>query len=413
MGDATPIGVFFARGPQQVERAWGHVKTQVLGSFIIMGWGAVTTFTMLTAINQVPCLRLRVPRDREMEGMDSFEHSMGHEDLSFKRTIEELVSNVAQGQSSHEHVQKVFRLACKNLALVNIMPQLPYKARPALHQRPSDVCISVTVQNLEGVKQGHRSRLGCISKPGIYVSVEPVSAVAEDGKLMIHHKYFAPRYTEVMTDEPYDFEHTFHFNNFFIPHGVEDFTFLLFGIHINERRVMEAHLRVMEALMDDHGHSVGGVHALVPYSTRSGKASTEQGVKLHLRVGCPKKSRLGSKSLSKLLGGYSSSGSRPPMSTINSAQFHESEGEASVALTASAALDAFSMEPHACLPNATPGINLVTTQNLNSRVELLEQQVQKLIEDRTLMTHELAKEKQAVQSLKQQMAALKKDSSAL
>jgi len=244
------------------------LKIQVEGCLLIAVWAMGATWLTIVAINMIPAqfgLRLRLGRPEELQGLDEVEHDMAHEREDFQDVVQHFFATLSKtGSDDYEaRLINAASQALKCMSYSHCMQDFSYSRV----NRKCDMTLIVKEILVKGLNDSELKPgcMGTCSGKTLHMIVEVVSALRLESCFQRDYNYFAPRFSHIgiVNKEAHEasFQGEFVYDEFYVPPGSEDSTFVCLTILMADKVHAQCHLPFMAAGWKPLGEGEAGIEA--------------------------------------------------------------------------------------------------------------------------------------------------------
>jgi len=256
-----PIGLFYAKAGQETDDAWHLVSIQIWGCVVIGFWAFWSTFLTIIMINKVPLLapicpalkgfELRLDRGHELKGLDEVEHDMTHDSEDFVEIVKHFFALLSK-HSTEDCETRVKNASTEALKCLSFSHHMEEFAHNRVHRKCDFKLLvkDIKVRGLNNTSGVSGCMTGCAGNK-FHMIVEVVSAVRLEDCFMRDFNYFAPRFAALASvdtsNKECKFAGEFLFEDFYVPPGSEESTFVCLTLVMGGVVFAQAHLPFMNA----------------------------------------------------------------------------------------------------------------------------------------------------------------------
>jgi len=291
-----PVGLFYCSAGEECDEASRLLKVQVWGCVVIAIWASGSTAITIIVINNIPHFPLRLPRDVELKGLDQCEHDMTHDNDDMEDIVKHFFANISKNSKDDYKVlvQNAATEALQCLSFSHHMEEFAHNRA----NRKCDLTLVVKSISMSGLNANELAT-GCMAACAgktMSLMLEVVSAIRLEDCFQRDYNYFAPRLCQVdsvdVSKKEVFFAGEHVFEDFYVPPGSEDTTYVCLTLIYGGRINAQAHFPFLNAdwqPMKDS--SVAGIaafsHAEVVFLKESVQSAHPDGVQGHIQLQCP------------------------------------------------------------------------------------------------------------------------------
>jgi len=256
-----PIGLFYAKAGQETDDAWHLVSIQIWGCVVIALWAFWSTWAVVFVINMFPKIsvvipkaagfELRLARHDELKGLDEVEHDMCHDADDFVEIVKHFFALLSK-HSTVDGETRVKEASAEALKCLSFAHHMEEFAHNRVH-RKCDFKLNVKDVTIRGLNDSEVTGSCMPSCTGnvMHLIVEVVSAVRLEDCFMRDFNYFAPRFAPLASldkaAKESKFGGEFLFDDFYVPPGSEETTYVCLTLCFANVVFGQAHLPFMNA----------------------------------------------------------------------------------------------------------------------------------------------------------------------
>merc|ERR1719440_1963376 len=252
--DDSTCGIFYCKGDEQCTESWRLMKVQIWGCFLIGVWACGATFITIFTINLFPKkfhMNLRLDRGDELKGLDEVEHDMTHEREDFQDVVKHFFASLSKHNNTDYEV-RIKDAAAEALKCLSFQHCMQEFAHSRVH-RKCDLTLIVKEISVKGLNNSEIKPgcLGSCMSSNMHLIVEVVSAIRLENCFQRDYNYFAPRFSHMggvdVASHEAKFDGEFVFEDFYVPPGSEESTYVCLTLGVADVIVGQAHLPFMAA----------------------------------------------------------------------------------------------------------------------------------------------------------------------
>jgi len=252
--DDSTCGIFYCKGDEQCTESWRLLKVQIWGCVVIAVWACGATFLTIWLINIFPKrfhMNLRLNRGDELKGLDEVEHDMTHEREDFQDVVKHFFASLSK-HNNDEYEVRIKDAASEALKCLSFQHCMQEFAHSRVH-RKCDLTLIVKEISVKGLNDAE-IKPGCMGSclgKNMHLIIEVVSAIRLENCFQRDYNYFAPRFSHLgavdVAAHEAKFEGEFVFEDFYVPPGSEESTYVCLTLGVADVIVGQAHLPFMAA----------------------------------------------------------------------------------------------------------------------------------------------------------------------